>query len=87
MNNAAPVLIAPECYASGCHQGGDLYSMIKCRLCGHWFCGDHFGFDDHVRDIAQVDSGVQGLAHYEGRCGACREQLAQRHPVNSAWLR
>jgi hypothetical protein len=87
MNNAAPVLIAPECYTAGCHQGRDLYSTIKCRLCGAWFCVDHFGFDDNARDVILIDTDAEGLAHYEGRCAACREQHVQRHPVNSAWVR
>ncbi len=41
MDNTAPVLITPECHTPGCHNDGDQFTMIKCRLCGHWFCGSH----------------------------------------------
>ena len=82
-----PLLIAPECHASGCHHGGDQYTMVKCRACGHWFCPEHLLSDDGARSVTLVDSGMRGLSYYQGHCAACRERLLARTPVNSTWLR
>jgi hypothetical protein len=61
--------------------------MIKCRSCGHWFCGEHLKVDDDDRGIALVDTGLQGLAYYLGHCATCREQQPVRDHVDSSWLR
>lgn len=41
MKKIAPLLIAPECSAPGCHRNGDQALMIKCRGCDLWFCEEH----------------------------------------------
>ena len=88
VHQEAPLLIAPECYAPGCHHDGDQYSMVKCSSCGHWFCAEHIETNDENRGrVALVESGLRGLAYYEGRCPTCREQIPERHPVDSTWLR
>lgn len=87
MHHSDPVLIAPECYAPGCHHDGDQYTMVKCRSCGHWFCAEHFTGEDEGRGIALVDSGLRGLSYYLGLCARCRERQQVRHAANSTWLR
>ncbi len=90
MSQSTPFLIAPECYAPGCHHDGDQYTMVKCRSCGHWFCGEHLSSDasaDSRRDVALVESGLRGLSFYLGLCATCRHLPPERHPVDSSWLR
>ena len=106
MRKTAPLFIAPECSAPGCHHNGDQYLMVKCRGCGHWFCEEHIEPTEpvetdgttegdgslterisNVPTVKRVDTGLQGLAYYLGYCRTCREQQAQRRPVDSSWLR
>jgi hypothetical protein len=95
MKQAAPLLIAPECSAQGCHHDGDQFRMIKCRSCGHWFCEEHIVAAEGNQSqrvtrsptVKLVDTGLHGLAYYLGCCVACREQQPERRPVDSSWLR
>jgi hypothetical protein len=84
----APVFIAPECHAAGCHRNGDQYTMVKCRVCDNWFCAEHLDTHDTVRRVSMVDTGMPGLTYYLGLCLDCREKLSRRRrPVDSSWLR
>lgn len=87
MHRSEPIVIAPECYAPGCHHDGDQYTMVKCRTCGHWFCAEHLETDGDGRSVTLVDTGLTGLAYYVGQCAECREKPPVRHPVDSSWLR
>ena len=85
---ADPVFIAPECHVQGCHYDGDQYTMVKCRVCDHWFCPEHLGSNETVRRVSMVDTGLPGLSYYLGLCADCRQKLSQRRrPVDSSWLR
>jgi hypothetical protein len=87
MEHAAPLLIAPECAAPGCHYDGDQHMMVKCRSCGLWFCKEHLKGDDSGLSITLVDTGLHGLAYNLGYCTTCREKQPVRRPVDSSWLR
>jgi hypothetical protein len=97
MKEAAPLLIAPECSAPGCHHDGDQYMMIKCHSCDQWFCEEHYEMLEWngrqgqritaVPTVKLVKTGLDGLAYYLGSCMACREKRTGRRPVDSSWLR
>ena len=97
MKQAAPLLVAPECSAPGCHHDGDAYMMIKCHSCDQWFCEEHFEAAEEngnrrqritgVPTVKLVKTGLDGLAYYLGSCVACRTKQAGRRPVDSSWLR
>jgi hypothetical protein len=93
MRKTAPQLIAPECFAPGCHHNGDQHLMIKCRSCDHWFCQEHFETAEEsegdrasesrsqritgVPTVKLVKTGLDGLGYYLGCCMACRVQQKQ----------
>jgi hypothetical protein len=56
MRRTAPLLIAPECSASGCHHNGDQYLMIKCRSCDRWFCEEHFEAAEGSESASESES-------------------------------
>jgi len=97
MRRTAPLLIAPECSAPGCHHNADQYLMIKCRSCDRWFCEEHFEAaedNDNPRQritgaptVKLVKTGLNDLTYYLGSCVACRAKKAGRRPVDSSWLR
>ena len=83
MDNTAPVLITPECHTPGCHNDGDQFTMIKCRLCGHWFCGSHL---DPAQTL-QLSPQAPELSIYTGLCVDCSTRERQRHTANdTGWL-
>jgi hypothetical protein len=88
MQHSAPIFIAPECHAPGCHHDGDQYTMVKCRSCDHWFCTEHLDSQDTIRRISIVETGLPGLSYYLGLCTTCRgTQVQRRRRVDSSWLR
>ena len=100
MKQAAPLLVAPECSAPGCHHDGDAFMMIKCRSCDQWFCEEHFEASETAEDngnprqritgaptVKLVKTGLNDLTYYLGSCMACRAKQAGRRPVDSSWLR
>ena len=86
MRRATYMLIAPECYAPGCHHDGDQYTMIKCRECHRWYCPEHVDQQEAVRLITLAHPAPQSLSYYLGLCFACRGALRERQPTQSAWL-
>ena len=94
MRRTAPLLIAPECSASGCHRNGDQYLMIKCHSCDRWFCEEHFEAAEEsesdsgsesqrittVPTVKLVKTGLNDLTYYLGSCMACRAKQ-RRQPA------
>jgi hypothetical protein len=100
MKQVDPLLIAPECSAPGCHHNGDVFMMVKCHSCGHWFCEEHIETAQGGRSRSQratnianaptvkrIKTGLSDLTFFLGSCAACREEHAKRRPVDSSWLR
>lgn len=86
------MLIAPECSAPGCHHSGDHHTMVKCCVCGQWYCEEHLASDatersERVPTIRLMDTGAHGLTYYLGYCMDCVGKQAARPAVNSSWLR
>ena len=71
--SSSPMLITPECEASGCYVAGDQYTMVRCRDCGGWFCTDHIAAQEGVTLIHPVSRVIRGLAYYQGICLTCRQ--------------
>ena len=88
MEKPGPVFIAPECHEPGCRRAGDQYTMVKCRMCDHWFCAEHLHTQDTIRRSSIMDIGIPGFAYYLGLCAGCGEKQAnRRRAVDSTWLR
>lgn len=68
-----PTLITPDCNAHGCGVAGDQYTMVRCRDCGAWFCGDHIAAEEGVTLERPAGRALSGLAYYQGTCVACRQ--------------
>src|SRR5262245_47967220 len=74
-----PMVITPECGAPGCSVTGDQYTMVRCRLCDHWFCPDHIDAEEGVTLARPVRPALRGLAYYQGLCVLCQRAPATSH--------
>ena len=75
---SAATLITPECEAPGCSVGGDLFTMVRCRGCGAWFCLEHIAAQEGVTLVRATPRALAGL-YYQGICVPCQQARERTH--------